>query len=251
MQAGNGPDVMALTAGSGQAATVGQFSKAGLLLRADGPRLRVGHPRGGEGGLRVQRQALRRPELDRGRRHRLQRRAGQADRGHDRRLVHPRGRPGRVQDGAGSRSDGLRPGRLDPGQHRHHVGRDRHVHGLRPDPDWNQKRADGKTTFAKTQGWHDALQTVVDLNKNGCFQDGAAGAGFDALTNGATSGKLYGFFAPSGAVKSIQDASGGHVKLIALPIPAARAPTPTWPSPPTSGWPATPRPRARSWSRTS
>src|SRR3954469_159606 len=32
MQAGNGPDVMALTAGSGQAATVGQFSKAGLLL---------------------------------------------------------------------------------------------------------------------------------------------------------------------------------------------------------------------------
>src|SRR3954453_20990529 len=32
MQAGNGPDVMALTAGSGQAATVGQFAKAGLLL---------------------------------------------------------------------------------------------------------------------------------------------------------------------------------------------------------------------------
>src|SRR3954462_8227624 len=88
-------------------------------------------------------------------------------------------------------------------------------------PDWNQQRADGKTTFAKTQGWKDALQAVIDLNEQGCFQDGAAGAGFDPLTNGATSGSLYGFFAPSGAVKSIQDASGGHVSLIALPFPAA------------------------------
>src|SRR3954454_6246836 len=45
-------------------------------------------------------------------------------------------------------------------------------------PDWNEDRADGKTTFAKTQGWKDALQAVVDMNKAGCFQDGAAGAGF-------------------------------------------------------------------------
>src|SRR3954447_14017895 len=37
MQAGNGPDVMALTAGSGQAATVGQFAKAGLLLELTDP----------------------------------------------------------------------------------------------------------------------------------------------------------------------------------------------------------------------
>src|SRR6476619_65499 len=37
MQAGNGPDVMALTGGSGQAATVGQFAKAGLLLELTDP----------------------------------------------------------------------------------------------------------------------------------------------------------------------------------------------------------------------
>jgi raffinose/stachyose/melibiose transport system substrate-binding protein len=89
-----------------------------------------------------------------------------------------------------------------------------------PKPDWNQERADGKTTFAKTQGWKDALQAVVDLNKAGCFQDGAAGAGFADLTNASSSGKAFGFFAPSGAAKSIMDAAGGHVTLVALGAPS-------------------------------
>jgi raffinose/stachyose/melibiose transport system substrate-binding protein len=88
------------------------------------------------------------------------------------------------------------------------------------DPDWNSKRADGKAKFADTQGWKDALQAVKDLNNAGCFQKGAAGAGFDALTNGASQGKLFGFFAPSGATKDIMDAAHGAVKLTALPFPA-------------------------------
>ena len=87
-----------------------------------------------------------------------------------------------------------------------------------------------KTTFAGTQGWHDALQAVIDLNKNSCFQDGAAGAGFDALTNGATAGKLFGFFAPSGAAKSIMDAvrRPREADRAGLPGPV-RARRPTWP----------------------
>jgi raffinose/stachyose/melibiose transport system substrate-binding protein len=89
-----------------------------------------------------------------------------------------------------------------------------------PKPDWNQERADGKTTFAKTQGWKDALQAVVDMSKAGCFQDGAAGAGFADLTNASSSGKAFGFFAPSGAAKSIMDAAGGHVTLVALGAPS-------------------------------
>ncbi len=56
--------------------------------------------------------------------------------------------------------------------------------------------------------------------KAGCFQAGAAGAGFDALTNGSSSGKLFGFFAPGGAAASIEAASGGHVTLPVLPFPA-------------------------------
>jgi raffinose/stachyose/melibiose transport system substrate-binding protein len=87
-------------------------------------------------------------------------------------------------------------------------------------PNWNQDRADGKTTFAKTKGWKDALQAVVDLNKAGCFQPGAAGAGFADLTNASSSGKAFGFFAPSGAAKSIMDAAGGHVTLVALGAPS-------------------------------
>jgi raffinose/stachyose/melibiose transport system substrate-binding protein len=89
-----------------------------------------------------------------------------------------------------------------------------------PDPDWDKKRTDGKTTFAKTEGWKQALQAVVDMNKAGCFQDGAAGAGFADLTNAASSGKAFGFFAPSGAAKSIMDAAGGHVTLVAMGAPS-------------------------------
>ena len=89
-----------------------------------------------------------------------------------------------------------------------------------PNENWNQDRADGKTTFAKTKGWQQALQAVADMNKAGCFQDGAAGAGFADLTNASSSGKAFGFFAPSGAAKSIMDAAGGHVTLVALGAPS-------------------------------
>jgi raffinose/stachyose/melibiose transport system substrate-binding protein len=89
-------------------------------------------------------------------------------------------------------------------------------------PTWNDDRAAGKTTFAATPGWQQALQAIVDMSKAGCFQKGAAGAGFDALTNGAAQGKLFGFFAPGGAAKDIMAAAGGHVTLqvMAMAAPA-------------------------------
>ncbi|KHK97441.1 hypothetical protein LK09_11790 [Microbacterium mangrovi] len=96
-----------------------------------------------------------------------------------------------------------------------------------PDKDWNQKRAAGKVTFAGTQGWHDALAAIKKMFDAKCFQDGAESAGFDALTNGASQGKILGFFAPSGAAKQIMDAAGGHVKLVIQPI-AAPAGTKTY-----------------------
>jgi raffinose/stachyose/melibiose transport system substrate-binding protein len=74
-------------------------------------------------------------------------------------------------------------------------------------PDWNQDRLDGKTTFADSDGWKDTLQAVVDLNDAECFQDGAAGAGFDALTNGLTSGSGLGFFAPLAAATELFQAA--------------------------------------------
>jgi raffinose/stachyose/melibiose transport system substrate-binding protein len=89
-----------------------------------------------------------------------------------------------------------------------------------PTPDWNTQRTAGKVKFATTKGWIQALDAIKTLYAKGCFQPGAAGAGFDALTNGSSSGKLFGFFAPGGAAASIEAASGGHVKLQVLPFPA-------------------------------
>ncbi|GAB7004822.1 hypothetical protein JCM18899A_22950 [Nocardioides sp. AN3] len=89
-----------------------------------------------------------------------------------------------------------------------------------PEPDWNQKRAKGEVKFATSDGWKSALQAMKDLNDSGCFQDGAAGAGFDALTNGMGQGKMTAFSAPGGGAKDIMDSTHGAVTLTVLPMPA-------------------------------
>ena len=89
-----------------------------------------------------------------------------------------------------------------------------------PTPDWDAQRKANKVTFAGTPGWKTALESMKRLYDAQCFQPGAVGAGFDALTNGAGQGKIFGFFAPSGAAKNIMDAAGGKVKLVVLPFPA-------------------------------
>jgi raffinose/stachyose/melibiose transport system substrate-binding protein len=70
-------------------------------------------------------------------------------------------------------------------------------------PDWNEQRADGSVTFADSQGWQDTLQTILDLNEGGCFQPGAAGGGFDAITNGIAQGTSLAAFTPGGAVAEL------------------------------------------------
>jgi raffinose/stachyose/melibiose transport system substrate-binding protein len=89
-----------------------------------------------------------------------------------------------------------------------------------PEPDWNEKKASGETSFADSDGWRAALETVKDLYDNGCFQDGAAGAGFDALTNGMGQGQMLGFAAPGGAAKDIMDSTKGAVTLTVQAMPA-------------------------------
>ena len=97
-----------------------------------------------------------------------------------------------------------------------------------PTPDWDAQRKAGKATFAGRDGWTTALESLKRLYDSGCFQPGAAGAGFDALTNGVGQGKIFGFFAPSGAAKSIMDGAGGHVTLVVLPMPAPSGTTRTY-----------------------
>ncbi|HLM04128.1 MAG TPA: extracellular solute-binding protein [Blastococcus sp.] len=99
------------------------------------------------------------------------------------------------------------------------------------EPDWNAQRADGDVTFADSEGWQDTLQTIVDMNEAGCFQEGFAGAGFDAITQGIGGGTSLATFVPGGAateimahvpnlelqVQSFPPADGGTPYLLASP----------------------------------
>jgi raffinose/stachyose/melibiose transport system substrate-binding protein len=86
-------------------------------------------------------------------------------------------------------------------------------------PDWNAQRAAGDVTFADDQGWQDTLQTVVDMNDAGCYQPGAAGGGFDAITQGVTQGTSLSAFVPAGAATELMNATPG-LELNIQPFPA-------------------------------
>lgn len=87
-------------------------------------------------------------------------------------------------------------------------------------PDWNEQRAAGEVTFADSQGWKDTLQTFVDLKDAGCFQPGAEGGGFDAITNGLAQGTSVGSFIPSGAAVEISKAAPAEAEFAVEPFPA-------------------------------
>ena len=77
-------------------------------------------------------------------------------------------------------------------------------------------------TFAGTQGWQGTLQTIVDLSKAGCFQEGAQGAGFDAITNNMAQGTSVSFFGPLGSASELQKAAPTQ-KFVAEAFPPATA----------------------------
>jgi raffinose/stachyose/melibiose transport system substrate-binding protein len=87
-------------------------------------------------------------------------------------------------------------------------------------PDWNEQRAAGDVSFADDEGWQNTLQTVVDMNEAGCFQPGAAGGGFDAITQGITQGTALSAFVPGGAATELMNATPG-LELNIQPFPPA------------------------------
>ncbi|MEU4419612.1 extracellular solute-binding protein [Actinoplanes sp. NPDC024001] len=85
-------------------------------------------------------------------------------------------------------------------------------------PDWNQQRTDGKVSFAQDAGWKDVVTTIDQMNKGGCFQKGAAGGGFDAITQGIARGTSLGAFVPGGAATEIMNnAKGVTLEIRAFP----------------------------------
>jgi raffinose/stachyose/melibiose transport system substrate-binding protein len=77
------------------------------------------------------------------------------------------------------------------------------------DPKWNEKRAAKETTFAGSDGWKASLEAVTKLNEAGCFQKGAAGAGFDAITKGLAGGTSVAGFVPGPSWKQLKTAAAG------------------------------------------
>jgi raffinose/stachyose/melibiose transport system substrate-binding protein len=92
-------------------------------------------------------------------------------------------------------------------------------------PDWNKQRADNKVTFANSQGWQDTVRTIEQMNQAGCFQKGAAGGGFDAITQGVTRGTSLGAFVPGGAAQELMNATPGlTLEIRAFPAAAGAKP---------------------------
>jgi raffinose/stachyose/melibiose transport system substrate-binding protein len=220
MQAGNGPDVLYVNAGTGQSGSVGQMGKAGQLLELTDPSLKSSLPAAELTGYSVNNKLYGVPtatavsgivfndELAKSTGVALTANSTLEDVLAACKTARAKGKTVFGLAGSIPQNTGILAMEIASST----------VYGT--NENWNADRTAGKTTFAKTDGWRQALQSVIDLNKGGCFQNGAAGAGFDALTNGASTGKLFGFFAPSGAAKDIMDAAGGHVKLVVLPFPA-------------------------------
>lgn len=87
------------------------------------------------------------------------------------------------------------------------------------DPKWNDKRAAKETTFAGSAGWKSALEAVNTLKDAGCFQKGAAGGGFDAITKGLAGGTSVSGFIPAPSWKQLESAAGG-AKFAVRALPA-------------------------------
>lgn len=86
------------------------------------------------------------------------------------------------------------------------------------DPDWNQKRADGDVTFADSDGWQAALEAVLTLKDEGCFQPGAEGGSPETVTPEFAAGKILGIFAPAGiAVNLATVAPDSEISVGAFP----------------------------------
>jgi raffinose/stachyose/melibiose transport system substrate-binding protein len=86
-------------------------------------------------------------------------------------------------------------------------------------PNWDAQRSANKTTFAGTKGWQTAMQRVVDMNKAGCFQPGAAGATVPAAVGDVSSGKALMFAGPVDALGFIEGGAKGKFQFAAFPFP--------------------------------
>lgn len=89
------------------------------------------------------------------------------------------------------------------------------------DPDWNEQRAAGDVTFADS-AWKEVLEDFVSMNEAGCFQDGAAGGTFDAITGSLVQGTALSAPIPGSAAAILSGASQGKYSFDVRAFPPAR-----------------------------
>lgn len=89
------------------------------------------------------------------------------------------------------------------------------------DPTWDAKRAAGQVTFAGSAGWREALQRVVQMNKQGCFQPGASGTSVPAAFQMVGSGQALMFVGPVDAIGAFGPTPG--TTFATFPIPGDSA----------------------------
>ncbi|WP_084210578.1 ABC transporter substrate-binding protein [Pseudonocardia acaciae] len=86
------------------------------------------------------------------------------------------------------------------------------------EPDWDAKRAAGKTTFQSTPGWHKVFQQVQDMINADCYYPGGAGRTTEEGKRMQVSGKSLMGIGPSTAATYLT-ARNPQRKWAAAPVP--------------------------------
>lgn len=92
-----------------------------------------------------------------------------------------------------------------------------------PDPDWNQKRADGSTTFKDSQGWRDVLggfQKMIDAR---CYAPDVAGVAAPVHSQQFASGKAAMYVMPAQALSIVAANGGQDLNISSFPFPGHTA----------------------------
>lgn len=86
------------------------------------------------------------------------------------------------------------------------------------DPNWLQKRAAGKVSFATSPLWADLFQHVMQMRDRGCFQPGWQAAGVPDLGRLISQHKAYAALVPSAALSTYKNLTPGD-QFQVVPVP--------------------------------
>ncbi len=90
------------------------------------------------------------------------------------------------------------------------------------DPNWLQKKAQGKVSFETSPLWADLFKHVIAMRDRGCFMPGWQAASIQDLGRAIAQGRTYGSLAPSAAL-STYNSIKPNTEFIVVPFPGNKA----------------------------